>query len=1106
MKTDASHHFTRRILSAVISAVTALTYGVPNSFPINTAKAAEQIQYCNTVKNLLSNDKKDECQLFAIESITCPENIRAKIISPVFIPVRTNDDRNISNIDTAENTENIGMSSSQNHITYAGSDIGYASAEIQFRALSDELSKLANSYASLDISGITLNAGSQNVLNITADENSASLKISDVSGKFSVNGTNSDNGKDQTFIVNIDLAGKPEVTFSPDLTFRAESIQNSNISPDAETYVLFNLFNAAKNGTTVKFINDNINGHILAPDCNISVKRISGNITANRIEVTDVSDMEIFGDPDKKLPDNTVKYSETADTWNDSGTVNHDADNAEETLSRSENKFAEKVNVIDEADTNNAISQNYNTANNFLDCNAPCSENGLSTAGSRNAPDQLSEPLARRIYTDAGDRNTDGAAVTPKGTNSGSYSDAYAERQISANVCGTIISGAAQKTDLSRNDALSESSTNTLHERYAPLIYPETRENALNVPCIEPYLSGGRMFVIPINNASSDTAPIFLSEGRKIFAHEAMNGLAKTDILVRCEDNSTSTYSQSAFPDNCEKYIILDTATESGIIRNISLTTEGDAPTLPDNTTISQNSPLSSLADISSAYPSENKASDLSESENSERKSYGIYEKDGYSIISENLNDIDTNDLTENTAYPTNYNNRNSADVTVKRSNELNFNTADNSAISTNPRNNNSAVATVKRSNELDISTADNSAISTNSRNNNSAVATVKRNNELDINTADNSAISTNSNSINSADVTVKRSNELPIDTAVDTAVPTNINIKIPTENTEKRNNGNDRNKAEIKVNSNNKNSKNSADITINIKDNHYSVSADQISKYSEKSADITNIQTNSDKNGQTINSISVTALNAASDIPTNEENTTENITTADSEITTAETTMTTATDTATNISDTETDTSETTATTTVKSNVKVIRRDDDDIPVTGVTLVLTGMDNEGNTIIFDNNIVKSGENVSVLVGDGREISWSTGTSPMELSLPDGYFFLHESDAPEGHKSPDDVMIVVSEGEMISVNGETPDTTLIILKEEVAGPEHTTGDTSYNYITTTITSAVKKTSSEKKTSKAETPSTGDSGVETIAAVLALAAAAAYVSHRKYGGN
>ena len=215
---------------------------------------------------------------------------------------------------------------------------------------------------------------------------------------------------------------------------------------------------------------------------------------------------------------------------------------------------------------------------------------------------------------------------------------------------------------------------------------------------------------------------------------------------------------------------------------------------------------------------------------------------------------------------------------------------------------------------------------------------------------------------------------------------------------------------------------------------------------------------------------------------------------------------MTTATDTATNISDTETDTSETTATTTAKSNVKVIRRDDDDIPVTGVTLVLTGMDNEGNTIIFDNNIVKSGENVSVLVGDGREISWSTGTSPMELSLPDGYFFLHESDAPEGHKSPDDVMIVVSEGEMISVNGETPDTTLIILKEEVAGPEHTTGDTSYNYITTTITSAVKKTSSEKKTSKAETPSTGDSGVETIAAVLALAAAAAYVSHRKYGGN
>ena len=58
-----------------------------------------------------------------------------------------------------------------------------------------------------------------------------------------------------------------------------------------------------------------------------------------------------------------------------------------------------------------------------------------------------------------------------------------------------------------------------------------------------------------------------------------------------------------------------------------------------------------------------------------------------------------------------------------------------------------------------------------------------------------------------------------------------------------------------------------------------------------------------SGKIGETINSISVTALNAASDIPTNEENTTENITTADSEITTAETTMTTATDTATNIS-----------------------------------------------------------------------------------------------------------------------------------------------------------------------------------------------------------
>ena len=721
--------------------------------------------------------------------------------------------------------------------------------------------------------------------------------------------------------------------------------------------------------------------------------------------------MKIFGNYDKIIQNDTVTDSEAADICSDSGTVNHDAGKAEETLYRWENEFT------DEAKTITAITQNYNTAENYASQNG----NGLSTAGSRNAPDTSTEPMTKKIKTDIGGRNSAGTIVIPTVMDSGITSDAFAERRTSAVSVGTIISGTAKITDKSQNDTESVSGTNTLHERSAPCRYSESSNAAFSAD--EPSSSDGRKSVTSTSSAYSDTAAI-LRKGRAIFAHKAMNGLVPEYVTSDCVPVHCT--SASSFND-CKKYTVNDDATESGMITNTSLTNEGFAYALPDYTALQGYTPEYAPAGDEPANVSSDPAYDALKQKNKERKSSGIYEKNGYNLTSENLNDIYSNESARITAESNKNSNIDSADTTIERTNKINSDTASASA---------------------DI---------------------------------------TNEHNLNSAEITENHTNTA------------NVNAEDITENYRDTNN---RNKAEIKVKYSNDRNIETSENKPNDHDTDYSYAAEQKIILSNLSAINSAIHTNTAKKSEESDITSESETTTASDVPQNEETTTETTASADTGITTSETTTATATDTADNISDTETDTASTTVTTS-KSNVRVIRRDDDDIPVTGVTLTITGMDNEGNTILFKDNIVKTGENVKVIAGDGVEISWITGTSPMEFCLPDGYFFIHEADAPEGHNSPDDIMIIISEGEMISAGGETPETTLIILKEEVAGPEHTTGDTSYNYITTTTTSAVKKTSSEKKSS-AKTPQTGVGGVETIMAVFALAAAAAYVSRRKNG--
>ena len=95
MKTETSRHFRKRILSAVISAVIAMTYGVPNSFPINSAAlTTEQTQQYDTAEFINGiTETKDGYKLFAFESVSCPENIRANITSPLYHTVTANLER-----------------------------------------------------------------------------------------------------------------------------------------------------------------------------------------------------------------------------------------------------------------------------------------------------------------------------------------------------------------------------------------------------------------------------------------------------------------------------------------------------------------------------------------------------------------------------------------------------------------------------------------------------------------------------------------------------------------------------------------------------------------------------------------------------------------------------------------------------------------------------------------------------------------------------------------------------------------------------------------------------------------------------------------------------
>ena len=216
---------------------------------------------------------------------------------------------------------------------------------------------------------------------------------------------------------------------------------------------------------------------------------------------------------------------------------------------------------------------------------------------------------------------------------------------------------------------------------------------------------------------------------------------------------------------------------------------------------------------------------------------------------------------------------------------------------------------------------------------------------------------------------------------------------------------------------------------------------------------------------------------------------------------------------------------------------------------VPGAQLTLTGKDSEGNTITFTGDVVDLGTDAVLVRGGGEDLSWISGNGPTTVKLTDGTYVLHEVAAPTGYEVATDITFVIENGNVVSVDGEaTSDHTIVMVDEAIETTTATTttvtsqlneeittttrgglidggdvdGSTTSTETTTTTTETTatteavtsvtttaqassgsgSKSSGSSSKSNANSPKTGDNGVGTVMAVIALAAAGAYLARSR----
>lgn len=99
-------------------------------------------------------------------------------------------------------------------------------------------------------------------------------------------------------------------------------------------------------------------------------------------------------------------------------------------------------------------------------------------------------------------------------------------------------------------------------------------------------------------------------------------------------------------------------------------------------------------------------------------------------------------------------------------------------------------------------------------------------------------------------------------------------------------------------------------------------------------------------------------------------------------------------------------------------NNIVIAVHDGNGKNIAAANFVLSGIDSEGNEIVFSLKNVSLGSGAKILSNSGeKELVWITGnTNALIKNLPDGTYILHEITAPVGYNTADDVLFTIRDG------------------------------------------------------------------------------------------
>ena len=141
---------------------------------------------------------------------------------------------------------------------------------------------------------------------------------------------------------------------------------------------------------------------------------------------------------------------------------------------------------------------------------------------------------------------------------------------------------------------------------------------------------------------------------------------------------------------------------------------------------------------------------------------------------------------------------------------------------------------------------------------------------------------------------------------------------------------------------------------------------------------------------------------------------------------------------------------------------------------VPGATLSLKGTDPNGKAIVFTQDQLVPGKNVTVVNATGNTLVWISGDSATNVkNLKDGDYVLHEEVAPKGYQVANDMKFTVRNGKLSS------EKIIMVDEAETTTTTTPTTTTTTSTTTTTTTTATTTTATETTTTTEPAPNSHD---------------------------